>query len=69
MRGTIKKFDPRGFGIIYGSDGLKVPFVLSDFAGRQLPRQGQKVVFSIRRVQGKLFANNIVAGREALNAA
>ena len=30
MRGTVKKFDARGFGIIDGADGSKIPFVLSD---------------------------------------
>ena len=67
MRGIIKKFDPRGFGIIDGADGLKLPFVVSDFAGRQLPQQGQRVVFSIRRVKGQPFASNVSAGREGLN--
>ena len=68
MRGIIRKFDPRGFGIIEDAEGLKVPFLRSDFAGSQDPRQGQRVVFSIRRVKDKVFANNVIAGREAVIA-
>ena len=69
MRGIIKKFDPQGFGIILGTDGSKLPFILSDFARNQLPQVGQRVVFSIRWVKGKMFASNVVAGPKGLNAA
>ena len=51
MRGIIKKFDPRGFGIIEGADGSKLPFTRSDFARHQFPRVGQKMIFSISRVK------------------
>ena len=68
MKGIIKRFDSHGFGIIETSDGSKLPFILSDFARNQLPQKGQKVVFSIRRVKDKVFASNVFARREAVNA-
>jgi cold shock CspA family protein len=68
MRGIVKKIDERGFGIINCAGGLKVPFILSDFVSHQLPQPGQKVVFSIRRVSGKAFANNVIGFREDFNA-
>ena len=68
MRGIVKKFDTRGFGIINCADGLKVPFILSDFVNHQLPRLGQKVVFSIRKVKDKVFASNVIGFREDFNA-
>jgi cold shock CspA family protein len=61
MVGFIKK----GFGVIESSDGSKLPFVLSDFAQHQLPRDGQRVIFSARTVKGKTFATNVYAQREA----
>jgi cold shock CspA family protein len=68
MRGIVKKFDKQGFGIINCADGFKVPFILSDFVNHQLPQLGQKVAFSIRRVRGKAFANNVIGYREDFNA-
>ena len=68
MRGTVKKFDRRGFGIINCAGGLKVPFILSDFVSHQLPQPGQTVFFSIRRVKGEAFANNVIRSREDFNA-
>jgi cold shock CspA family protein len=68
VKGIIKKFDPQGFGIIEGADGSKLPFIRSDFTRHQFPRVGQKVIFSIRRVKDKVFASNVFARREALNA-
>jgi cold shock CspA family protein len=69
MKGIIKKFDPKGFGIIEGADGSKLPFIRSDFSRHQLPRVGQRVIFSIRRVKDKVFASNVFTRRGALNAA
>ena len=68
MRGIVKKFDRRGFGIINCADGSKVPFILSDFVNHQLPQLGQKVVFSIRKVKGNAFANKVIGNREDFNA-
>ena len=68
MRGIIKKFNPQGFGIIESADGSKLPFIRSDFARYQFPREGQTVIFSIRKVKDKVFASNVFARREALNA-
>jgi cold shock CspA family protein len=59
MIGIIKKFDPHGFGIIEASDGSKLAFILSDFARDQFPREGQKVIFSIRSVKRRIFASNV----------
>jgi cold shock CspA family protein len=68
MKGIIKRFDSQGFGIIEGADGSKLPFIRSDFSRHQFPRAGLKVIFSIRRVKDKVFASNVFARREALNA-
>jgi cold shock CspA family protein len=68
MKGIIKKFDPQGFGIIEGADGSKLPFIRSDFGRHQLPKVGQRVIFSIRRVKDKVFASNVFTRREAVNA-
>ena len=69
MRGIIKKFDLRGFGIIERADGSKLPFIRSDFARNQLPREGQQVTFSIRRVKDEIFASNVFARRDAFEGA
>ena len=63
MRGTVKKFDARGFGIIDGADGSKVPFILSDVLNHYALEPGQKVVFSVRKVKGKAFAENVSTTR------
>jgi cold shock CspA family protein len=65
MIGIVKKFDARGFGIIDGADGSKVPFILSDVMNHQGLEPGQKVVFSVRRVKDKAFAQNVVSKRRA----
>jgi cold shock CspA family protein len=65
MIGIVKKFDPQGFGIIKASDGSKLAFLRSDFSRNQLPREGQRVIFSIRSVKGKFFASNVITQREA----
>jgi len=68
MVGIVKKFDPQGFGIIEASDGSKLAFILSDFTRNQFPREGQKVIFSIRRVKGRIFASNVFTRREPSSA-
>jgi cold shock CspA family protein len=68
MIGIVKKFDPQGFGIIKASDGSKLAFILSDFARHQLPREGQKVIFSIRSVKGRIFATHVSTRQDALTA-
>jgi cold shock CspA family protein len=60
MIGIVKKIDAQGFGIIDGADGSKVPFIRSDVMNHHLLEPGQKVAFSVRRVKGKAFAQNIV---------
>jgi cold shock CspA family protein len=67
MRGIVKRFDARGFGIINSADSSKVPFILSDVISHSLPEPGQKVVFSVRKVQGKGFAENVAATRDRLS--
>jgi hypothetical protein len=69
MTGTIKSLDPRGFGIINGQDGSKVPFLFSDVRNPHLFEVGQRVIFSVRRVQDKAFAENIgpEAARSGVN--
>jgi cold shock CspA family protein len=61
MMGIVKKIDGQGFGIIDGADGSKLPFILSDVMNRHGLEPGQKVVFSVRRVKDKAFAQNVVA--------
>jgi cold shock CspA family protein len=60
MTGTIKTIDDaRGFGIILGRDGNRVPFLLVDIQYRVPVVVGERVVFSVRKVQGNTFAENI----------
>jgi cold shock CspA family protein len=59
MTGTVKKFDSRGFGIIASADGSKLPFTLCDVLYQKVLKPGQKVVFSVRRVNDKPFAVNV----------
>lgn len=60
MMGIVKKVDAQGFGIIDGADGFKVPFILSDVISHHGLKPGQKVAFSLRRVKGKAFAQNVI---------
>jgi cold shock CspA family protein len=59
LKGTIRSLDPIGHGIIQATDGSKVPFLFIDVLSRKVLVLGQRVVFSVRRVQGKVFAENI----------
>ena len=60
MKGKIKSLDTIGHGIIKAADGSKFPFLFTDVLGRKISLEpGQDVVFSLRRVQGKVFAENI----------
>jgi len=67
MTGIVKKFDMRGFGIIDSADGSKVPFILSDVNNHFPLEPGQKVVFSVRRVKDRSFAENVTRTRDRLN--
>jgi len=69
MRGIVKKIDGQGFGIIDGADGSKVPFILSDVMNHHVLEPGQKVVFSVRRVKDKAFAQNVMVMRDRLTFA
>ena len=42
MRGIVKKFDARGFGIIDSADGSKVPFILPDVINPSRLEPGEK---------------------------
>jgi hypothetical protein len=64
MRGIVKKVGERGFGIIDGADGSKMPFILSDVVHYHLLKPGQNVVFSVRKVKDMAFAENISPMRE-----
>ena len=59
MRGTVKSLDPKGHGIIRAEDGSKVAFLFTDVITRRVPALGERVTFSIRRVQDNAFAENI----------
>ena len=59
MKGTIKRLDPIGHGIIQTEDGSKVPFLFIDVLSRKALVLGQRVIFSVRRVQDRVFAENI----------
>lgn len=59
MKGTIKRLDRRGHGIIQTEDGTKFAFLFVDVLSRKVLVLDQLVIFSIRRVQGKVFAENI----------
>jgi cold shock CspA family protein len=63
MRGIVKKLDVRGFGIIDSADGSKVPFILPDVLNHSPLEPGQKVVFSVRKVQDKAFAENVTLAK------
>jgi cold shock CspA family protein len=59
MKGTIKRLDPIGHGIIQTEDGSKVPFLFIDVLSRRVLVVGERVIFSIRTVQNRVFAQNI----------
>jgi cold shock CspA family protein len=67
MTGIVKKLNAQGFGIIDCADGSKVPFILSDVMSPHVLKPGQKVAFSVRRVKGKAFAQNVVVLGERRN--
>jgi len=59
MTGTVSSLDPKGFGVIKAQDGSKVPFLFADVCNRSSLLVGQRVVFSVRRIQDKAFAEYI----------
>jgi hypothetical protein len=60
LRGTIKSLDSIGHGVIKAADGSKVPFLFTDLLSRKIILEpGLRVIFSLRWVQGKVFAENI----------
>jgi cold shock CspA family protein len=67
MTGIVKKINAQGFGIIDGANGSKVPFILSDVMSPHVLKPGQKVAFSVRRVKGKAFAQNVMVLGERRN--
>lgn len=64
LKGTIKRLDQRGHGIIQAADGSKVPFLFIDVLSRRELVLGQRVIFSVRRVQDRVFAENISYGAD-----
>ena len=60
--------DAQGFGIIDSADSSKVPFLRSDVNRHRDLELGQKVVFSLRRVNDYAFAENVTIVRDRLNA-
>jgi cold shock CspA family protein len=69
MTSTIKSLDPKGFGIIDAQDGSKIPFLFTDVRNQRSLEIGQRVVFSVRRIEDKAFAENIDADRLASTTA
>jgi hypothetical protein len=59
MKGTIRSLDPQGHGIIHADDGAKLPFLFIDVLGRKALVVGRRVVFGVRTVSDKRFAENI----------
>lgn len=59
MKGIIKVLDPRGHGIIQADDGKRLPFLFIDVLNRHAVVVGQRVIFAVRTVQGKGFAENV----------
>jgi cold shock CspA family protein len=59
VKGTIKNLDPVGHGIIQADDGSKLPFLFIDALSLKILVLGQRVIFSVRRVQNSAFAENI----------
>jgi cold shock CspA family protein len=59
VKGTIRRLDRSGHGIIHAADGSKVSFLFIDVLSRRALVLGQRVIFSVRRVQDKVFAENI----------
>jgi ATP-dependent DNA ligase len=67
MTGIVSRLNRKSFGIIEAQDGSKVPFLFVDVRNRSSLVVGQRVVFSVRRIQDKAFAENVthVAVRHA----
>jgi cold shock CspA family protein len=67
MTGIVSRLNRKGFGIIEAQDGSKVPLLFVDVRNRRSLVVGQRVVFSVRRIQDKAFAENVthVAVRNA----
>jgi hypothetical protein len=59
MKGTIRSLDPHGHGIIHADDGAKLPFLFIDVLARKPLVVGQRVVFGVRTVNDRRFAENI----------
>jgi cold shock CspA family protein len=59
MTGIVTRLDPKGFGVIEARDGSKFAFLFTDVLNHRLLKVGQRVVFSVRRIQDKALAENI----------
>jgi cold shock CspA family protein len=59
MKGTVKSVDTTGYGIIEAEDGSRLAFLFTDVLSHRMVEVGKRVMFSIRRVQENVFAQNI----------
>lgn len=60
MKGVIRSLDPCGHGIIQADDGSRLPFLFIDVLNRHILAVGHRVIFAIRKVKDKPFAENIM---------
>ena len=67
MTGMVKKIDAQGFGIIDGADCSKVPFIPCDVTNHRVLEPGEQVIFSVRRIKGQAFAENVIVVGERHN--
>jgi len=63
MLGTIKKIDNGGRGIMAGSDGSTIPFILSQHGNQMRLKMGQTVAYFLRTVNDNVFAQHVTAMR------
>jgi cold shock CspA family protein len=60
MIGIVKKIDAQGVGIIVARDGSKFPFTASDVMNQKVLEPGQRITFSVRKVNDQVFAQNVM---------
>ena len=60
MKGTITKLNQQGLGIIVGSNGSRLPFMLAQSGNQNDLQAGQEVIFSVRMINNIAFAQNVM---------
>jgi hypothetical protein len=60
MIGIVKKIDAQGVGNIVARDGSKFPFTASDVMNQRVLELGQRITFSVRKVNDQVFAQNVM---------